>query len=314
MLIASDTLKLGKHFASVLLSLKPSEAQRSILHKHLVNLNDAFMARYNDMQKGYFNNVTVPFNLETQPIYPFELPYGGLIRGQSELALKNRLIEPQMLNLKARWPTVFYNDFLYSDRSTYHVHVSLTPIVLYESDSSIIHYKREFSRLCKGFRESGKHRNFPLRLDGKATIFSRIDYQRLFLALYLDKDTTERLDSLCGPLNKIRFSQPDIGYVNGEQESDPVKKLDHLHLSLGMSVIRPKPFGNFPFGMYELFYLNNVLLLPKEQLLKKYPEHRALNFISDVKTELDPQELDILQFESSRLVCSLDRGELWEDL
>ncbi|KAG7876901.1 hypothetical protein KL905_005190 [Ogataea polymorpha] len=314
MLVASDTIKHAKHYASVLLSLKPLERQRVILHRHLVDLNNALRARISDLRKGYFDDVAIPFDVEQQPIYPYELPYGGLVRGQDEKVLRNRLIEPQMLNLKTKWPNLFFNDFLYSDLSTYHVHVSISPIVMYESDASIIHYKREYQRRSKQLRDSGKFSCLPINLDGKVKMFTRIDYQRFFLALSLDEPTVKLIEPICDTFCDIRFSQDDIGYVNGELPGSPMQKLDSLHVSLGMNALQQPATNNFPFGMYELSYLNNVLLKPKTELLKTFPDRLGLDLISDVKVELTREEIQELQFESSRLVCSLDKGELWEDL
>ncbi|KAG7692202.1 hypothetical protein KL930_005140 [Ogataea haglerorum] len=314
MLIASNTITHAKHFASVLLSLKPVERQRVLLHRHLVDLNNALRARFNDLRNGYFDYVAIPFDIEKQPIRPYDLPYGALIRGRDEKMLQNRLIEPQMLNLKTKWPNLFYNDFLYSNLSTYHVHVSLTPIVMYESDESIVHYKREYQKRSKQLRDSGKYSPVPINLDGKVKMFTRVDYQRFFLALPLDEPTVKLIEPICDAFCDIRFSQDDIGYVNGEVPGSPTWKIDGLHVTLGMNALPQPPTNNFPFGMYELSYLNNVLLKPKEELLKTFPDRLGLDLISDVKLELTREELQELQFESSRLVCSLDRGELWEDL
>ncbi|QPG76627.1 hypothetical protein FOA43_004019 [Brettanomyces nanus] len=302
-------------YLSVLLQLKPSQQQKQLLNRTLAVVNNSIRARYLDLNKGFFNGLSVPFDPPNSlPIVPYDLPYDALIRGLDENVIKGRNIDPGLLNhrQRTRWPLSFFNHMLLEEHSANALHVSLTPIINYNTTESVSRYKKLFEETIGEWK---KGEDICIKFRPRVQIFTRYDYNKFFLIFALAEETDKVLQPLADKLSGLRSQiGVDMGRVIGEREEDPVMSQEDLHMTLGVCAF---PAGedyfssNTSFGMYELQYMNQVLLLPKDELLAKYGNEIAtLDYVSDVKLELTPEEQELLTFSSRELVLAITGGQL----
>ncbi|ODV85789.1 hypothetical protein CANARDRAFT_27878 [[Candida] arabinofermentans NRRL YB-2248] len=267
-----------------------------------------------DLHAGYFNNVKIPFKIINHtPLFAYDVPYDMLIQGYSIKEIVGREISPPMLNLNTRWPANFQNPSMYDVTSTYNFHCSLTPIVSYESPESVNTYHKNFLTMFEELKSQKKNTSINLDFKKNIDIFTKVNYSKFFMVLPVSDNTRLELDDLYIKSNEIRFqNEADIGSVLGE-EDEPVKHLEGLHVTGGICGIGYKEDLNHLFGMYELFYMNEVLLKPKQELLEKYggdASNNGLKHISDVQLQLTDKEIEMLTFVSSDVVLNISGAQL----
>ncbi|GMG34704.1 unnamed protein product [Ambrosiozyma monospora] len=64
-------------------------------------------------------------------------------------------------------------------------------------------------------------------------------------------------------------------------------------------------------GTYELFYLNEVLLKPKEELIEKYGKDvPTLQYISDKDSRVSEEDLQSLNLVADSIMLVIKNGQL----
>lgn len=305
------------YYASVLLRLHINSHQSQILQSILCRVNESIAQRFVDLKRGFFNDLEIPFNPSSDtPLISHDLPYDSLIRGLGEETIKGRPINPRLLNFghNISWPTKFFNDELDPIGSYCPPHISLTPIVNYTSPDSLVSYKQSFEKELPNWKDSLTQ---PVQFNPTFNIFTRYDYNRFFLVLTLSTKVSKIIEPIMSSCCQLRLKSaivrdgtPDIGTVIGESPTAPVMSQTSLHVTLGVFNFPLKSInrGN-RFGMYELYYLNEVLLKPKDYLIKKY-QSKALNSISDPWLQMSETERNELQMHIDRYILSLSGSEL----
>ncbi|VEU20060.1 DEKNAAC100463 [Brettanomyces naardenensis] len=319
MLYASKKPPNISQLLSVILQVKPTTQQKQLLNQKLVLLNNSIRSRYNDLNRGFFNGLSIPFNPpNSTPIVPYDLPYDALIRGLDESTIIGRSIDPGLLNHSrgTRWPLRYFNDSLLDEQSTNALHASLTPMINYTSEETLTRYKRLVeSKVELLHSENPDGLYLDVSFKNRFKIFTRYDYSKFFLVMPLSDECLSTLRPISDSFSQMRKDETgDIGSVIGEPNGQPLMRQDDLHVTLGICAF---PFGedyfssNCSFGMYELQYMNDVLLLPKEELMARYGEEaKTLEYVSDVELTFTPEEINQLAFKSNELILSIGGGQL----
>ncbi|GME75773.1 unnamed protein product [Ambrosiozyma monospora] len=157
------------YYATIMLRLRATETQRKKLTLHLLKFNESLRSRYNDLQKGFFNNLAVPYTNPTSPILPTDmLPYEALIRGIDSDQMTGRLIDPSMLNVssyrtaKANWPLWYGGSGLDLPFDKYKLHCTLTPTVSFRDVDGLSGFKRRYFELIEKLGKEGDLKKLQL--------------------------------------------------------------------------------------------------------------------------------------------------------
>ncbi|GME77541.1 unnamed protein product [Ambrosiozyma monospora] len=69
--------------------------------------------------------------------------------------------------------------------------------------------------------------------------------------------------------------------------------------------------SNYRMGTYELFYLNEVLLKPKDELIEKYGKDvPTLQYISDKDARINDEDLQGLKIVADSIMLVIKNGQL----
>lgn len=285
------------HYATSLLMLPVSTTQKLLLNQLLTDFNKSIRARFNSLLRGQFDRVSIPFDTpEYLPIVPYEMPYKALINGWSYKDLVGRPISPKMLKTSAIWPVKF------SDRVDRY-HISLTPIITFKNEVAVAQYSREFAKAIGEYQQI--HPNpvvFNIDLQSYPQVFTRYDYSRFFLVMKLSQESSKTLMPLVNRLNAILDTVP--GEVLGQDEHGRVAD---LHVTIGMCA-GPSVFEqNHPFSMYELYYMNKVLLQPLDKLVEYKVVDKSWN---NLRMSLTRDEIRALEFQTNEISLVTNHSQI----
>lgn len=311
-----------KNYVTSFFNFRPTNDQRTLLRNILTQFNSSISRRFDDARSGLFQDANIKFNPQKDEynIYPFELPYNLLIKGNTKSKLIGREIWPGMLNLleTSFIPNRFLNYNLSEDNTFPSMHISLTPLVNYKRMKMLTLYKQAFEKKIKEIRPLlTKLKSTTFTFQTSPKILSNYDYSTFYLVLPLSQQSCKNLKQLSNELSHIRIEllkehqNMEPGVYPGEEKDKPVLFQPCIHYTLGKMKIPARKDQNLHFGMYETYYMNEVLLKTKSQLSDMFgAKMHDIHKISDRKLSLNAQEIEKLKFIPTDLTLSMSGGQL----
>jgi len=320
------TVKRGslvtKNYITSFLNFRPTIVQRKLLKNILTEFNNSIARRLNDIQSGFFRDAKVKFNprKDEYNIYPFELPYNVLIKGNTESNIIGQEIWPGMLSLPGSpfIPRKFQNFNLSENNPIPNTHISLTPLINYKSTDIFTLYKSAFEKKVREIKPIlSELKSSTFSFHPFPRILSNYNYSTFYLVLPLSNESHRKLKPLSDELSHLRselldeYPNAEQGIYPGEDKERTLLYQPCIHYTLGRMKIPARKDQNLQFGMYETFYMNEVLLKPKSQLVDVFGAGmRYLSKISDGKLSLNTKEVENLKFTPRDLTLSLSGSQL----
>lgn len=265
-------------YASAYLEVKIRNADHNKELSEIVSrTNQRISQNVQRLREGYYDHDVIPFSLE--PCYPLQLdlPYEILTdinisnprEGEDITDLlydkyfKGRSVSPANLNCQEWWPQNF--KFIGSKIRTSDFHVSLLPLIRFDSDSQLTHFRNQFEEILR--RENPSNADIPVKFattNGAPSleVLPKHDYNKFFLGLRISRQ--ERHNYLLNRLQMklardLRQDSYCRGHVIGEIDDSSIVDWGRslLHMSVGVC---NRGEGCIGFGQNELFYLNKKLL------------------------------------------------------